>query len=142
MEKVNKKYILDDENVQVCFIEKNILHIHLLNLSIKAGVEIIEKMKSLDKSDIKSKGVLFTSGKKAEAKNKTDIAPLRRKILAGAVQDLLWQGQPEKIAIAMESAFLRMPFSFVLKASGIKNLRSFETKKEALKWLKESQNRF
>lgn len=44
----------------------------------------------------------------------------------------------EKIAICGVSTIVRMASLFVAKATKLTNIRTFKTKEQALKWLKES----
>ncbi len=57
-----------------------------------------------------------------------------RKKIGEKFQEIIFK----KGAICEENIFPRIVASFIIMASGIKNVRIFETKKKALRWLKGS----
>ena len=115
------------------FVDKNgIIHARVpsgldLGGTIRFIDEIVEaigkfKKKSRDLIDITETNV-FTSSQS-------------RKVLAGRIKDIIDYPGFAKAAIFGGGIIQRTVTSFVLSIAQIKNMKLFETKQEALKWLK------
>jgi len=114
-----------------CWLESDIVHYNIV-----APVDEEEGLR------------LYNCGRKAiENGDATliaiDLQESPRQFSSGARKvwvQLLQNPKVHKTAIFGGSVFVRTVASFVIAAAGRKNIRFFLTKKEALAWLKNSQN--
>lgn len=122
MEKEKSKIWIDEEGILNVKMIKGVTEDEILNL-FKEGREIAKEFteKPLILIDLTS-GIVIISSK-------------IRKNIAEHVKELAKEIGFKKIAI-FGGVMSRTVVSFLISTTGIKNTKTFETKKEALKWLK------
>jgi len=112
---------------------------------IKVGKVIDEKVIKRIINDYKEITRKFSTKQKIliDIKSSTPIpSSLFRKKVVESLKDAYREPGFEKMAIWGGSTVLRVITLFIVKATGFKNIKHFETEKEALQWLKEDQSRF
>lgn len=60
-----------------------------------------------------------------------------RKKIAKLLKDLMTRSSFKKVAMYGNNVVMKVALSFVLPIIGLKNIRHFDTEKEAIEWLKE-----
>lgn len=114
------------------WIEKDgIIYVEVVKtINEKELLDLLERVKEVSKEPSTSRKLLIV--------NLVTSSVLRsyrfRKKVGEKFREIIF----EKGAICEESFFSRIVASFIIAASGIKNVRIFETKKKALKWLKKA----
>ena len=129
-----EKHRESEENNKVWTGKDGVVYVEVVKVSTeKEVVELVEKVKE----------IIIGRGKKAkiliEIKTSTIIRSSQfRKRLTEKLRDIIEGPGFKKAAIFGGNIVSRTIASFVIVAGGIKNMRIFGTKEEALRWLNQS----
>jgi len=135
------------DNIKIEDIEKNkiwiknekIISIRLGNISSQDSIsELLEEAKEILKKFPDKDRVLIDLGVFSFSPNVS--SSLFRKQVVGELRGIKREAGSKKIAVFGGNVMKRTITSFVISASGIKNMKVFKTEREALNWLEKTRS--